>query len=299
MNLLITGALKYDKEFFKSIEHLGNNILFQQNESDELVCDYNWVEGVICNGLFLYHDIANFINLKYIQLTSAGYDRVPIDYIKEHHITIYNAKGVYSIPMAEFALCGVLQLYKQSSFFYENQKKHIWKKNRELLELAGKTVCILGCGSVGTECAKRFKAFGCKIIGVDVYTYYDINYDAIIDINSLDSVLPESDIVILTLPLTKQTHHLINAQKLKLLKKNAVLVNIARGAVLDTEALIESMPNLKGAIIDVFEEEPLSKNSALWNIDNLIITPHSSFISENNLKRLTNLIYNNICNYLL
>lgn len=299
MNLLITGALKYDKEFFKSIEHLGNNILFQQNESDELVCDYNWVEGVICNGLFLYHDIANFINLKYIQLTSAGYDRVPIDYIKEHHITIYNAKGVYSIPMAEFALCGVLQLYKQSSFFYENKKKHIWKKNRELLELAGKTVCILGCGSVGTECAKRFKAFGCKIIGVDVYTYYDINYDAIIDINSLDSVLPESDIVILTLPLTKQTHHLINAQKLKLLKKNAVLVNIARGAVLDTEALIESMPNLKGAIIDVFEEEPLSKNSALWNIDNLIITPHSSFISENNLKRLTNLIYNNICNYLL
>ena len=294
MNLLITGALKYDKEFFKSIEHLENNILFQQNESDELVCDYSWVEGVICNGLFLYHDIANFINLKYIQLTSAGYDRVPIDYIKEHHITIYNAKGVYSIPMAEFALCGVLQLYKQSSFFYENQKKHIWKKDRELLELAGKTVCILGCGSVGTECAKRFKAFGCKIIGVDVYTYYDINYDAIIDINSLDSVLPESDIVILTLPLTEQTHHLINAQKLKLLKKNAVLVNIARGAVLDTEALIETIPNLKGAVLDVFEEEPLFSDSKLWDMDNIIITPHNCFVGNNNKERLHILILLNL-----
>lgn len=297
MNLLITGALKYDKEFFKSIEHLGNNILFQQNESDELVCDYSWVEGVICNGLFLYHDIASFINLKYIQLTSAGYDRAPIDYIKEHHITIYNAKGVYSIPMAEFALCGVLQLYKQSSFFYENQKKHVWEKNRELLELAGKTVCILGCGSVGTECAKRFKAFGCKIIGVDVHTYYDINYDAIIDINSLDSVLPESDIVILTLPLTEQTHHLINAQKLKLLKKNAVLVNIARGAVLDTEALIENMSKLMGAVLDVFEEEPLCGNFDLWDIENIIITPHNSFVGTGNSYRLNNLILNNLKNY--
>ena len=294
MNLLLTGCFAYTEEQFQKLKCLGYVVYFMQQESEALPLPASEVDAVVCNGLFLYHDIASFINLKYIQLTSAGYDRVPIDYIKEHHITIYNAKGVYSIPMAEFVLCGVLQLYKQSSFFYENQKKHIWEKNRELLELAGKTVCILGCGSVGTECAKRFKAFGCKIIGVDVHTCYDINYDAIIDINSLDSVLPESDIVILTLPLTEQTHHLINAQKLKLLKKNAVLVNISRGAVLDTEALIESMPNLKGAIIDVFEEEPLSKNSALWNIDNLIITPHSSFISENNLKRLTKLIFNNI-----
>lgn len=296
MNLLITGALKYSKSFFKDIEILGNTIIFQQIEKEELVCDYTWVEGVICNGLFLYHDITKFKNLKYIQLTSAGYDRVPMDYIKEKNITIYNAKGVYSVPMAEFALCGVLQLYKQSRFFYENQKKHIWMKNRELLELEGKNVCIVGCGSVGTECAKRFRAFGCRVIGIDILPYSNVNYDIIENISSLDMVLPDSDIIILTLPFSKQTHHLINAQKLKLLKKNAVLVNIARGAVLDTEALIEYMPKLKGAVLDVFEEEPLPGNSVLWNIDNLIVTPHSSFISENNLKRLNNLILKNIDN---
>lgn len=297
MNLLITGALKYSKSFFKDIEILGNTIIFQQIEKEELVCDYTWVEGVICNGLFLYHDITKFKNLKYIQLTSAGYDRVPMDYIKEKNITIYNAKGVYSVPMAEFALCGVLQLYKQSRFFYENQKKHIWMKNRELLELEGKNVCIVGCGSVGTECAKRFRAFGCKVIGIDILPYNNVNYDIIENISSLDMVLPDSDIVILTLPLTEQTHHLINAQKLRLLKKNAVLVNIARGAVLDTEALIEYMPKLKGAVLDVFEEEPLYINSRLWNMENVIITPHNSFHGDKNLDRLYKLILLNMERY--
>lgn len=297
MNLLITGALKYSKSFFKDIEILGNTIIFQQIEKEELVCDSTWVEGVICNGLFLYHDITKFKNLKYIQLTSAGYDRVPMDYIKEKNITIYNAKGVYSVPMAEFALCGVLQLYKQSRFFYENQKKHIWMKNRELFELEGKNVCIVGCGSVGTECAKRFRAFGCKVIGIDILPYNNVNYDIIENISSLDMVLPDSDIVILTLPFSKQTHHLINAQKLRLLKKNAVLVNIARGAVLDTEALIEYMPKLKGAVLDVFEEEPLYINSRLWNMENVIITPHNSFDGDKNLDRLYKLILLNMERY--
>lgn len=113
--------------------------------------------------------IEKFKNLRYIQLTSAGYDRVPLDYVKEHQIEIHNARGVYSIPMAEFAISGVLQLYKQARFFDNNQKNHQWIKHRGLLELNEKTVCIVGCGSVGTECAKHFAAFGCQVVGIDLY----------------------------------------------------------------------------------------------------------------------------------
>ena len=105
--------------------------------------------GSYLQRLFLSHPIEKFTNLRYIQLTSAGFDRVPMEYVKVHNIEIRNARGVYSIPMAEFALCGVLQLYKQSRFFMENQKARTWEKHRRLLELSGKTVCIIGCGSVG------------------------------------------------------------------------------------------------------------------------------------------------------
>ena len=179
MKLLITGAWKCTSEQLNQIETMGHSVIFMQNEKDELPCLYEEVEGVICNGLFLSHPIEKFTSLRYIQLTSAGFDRVPVDYVQAHGIAIHNARGVYSIPMAEFAISGVLQLYKQSRFFYENQKKSVWGKHRGVLELYEKTVCIVGCGNVGTECAKRFQAFGCNVIGVDLYPREDNAYEKI------------------------------------------------------------------------------------------------------------------------
>ena len=127
MKLLVTGAWKCTKEQLNSLAELGHSIIFMQNESEDLPCDYSEIEGAICNGLFLHHSIEKFTNLKYIQLTSAGFDRVPMDYVKSHGITINNARGVYNIPMAEFAVSGVLQLYKKSQFFYEKQKTKFGK----------------------------------------------------------------------------------------------------------------------------------------------------------------------------
>ncbi|MBQ0099745.1 MAG: hypothetical protein KBS91_04290, partial [Firmicutes bacterium] len=124
---------------------------------------------VICNGLFLYNDVKDFSSLKIVQLTSVGFDRVPMDYMKEHNIKVFNARGVYSIPMAEYALFGVLSLYKHGKEFYKNQLEKKWEKQRDVLELYGKIVCIVGCGNVGIEVAKRFSAFGCKLVGVDLF----------------------------------------------------------------------------------------------------------------------------------
>lgn len=290
MNLLITGAWGDAKKYVERLEREGHCVKFLQFEKDELPCEYEWVEGVICNGLFLSHPIGRFVNLKYIQLTSAGFDRVPMEYVKENHIEIHNARGVYSIPMAEFAIFGVMQLYKQSKFFLKNQKEHTWGKNRELLELFGKKVCILGCGSVGTECAKRFRALGCEVTGIDLFVRTDENYSTILGLNKLNIVLPESDIVVLTLPLTEETKHLMNDEKFSAMKDGAVLVNIARGGIVDTNALIRALSRLGGAVLDVFEEEPLGTDSPLWDMENVIVTPHNSFVGEGNGERLSDVI---------
>lgn len=295
MKLLVTGAWKCTQEQLNEIENMGHTVTFMQNEKDELPCPYEEVEGAICNGLFLHHSIEKFSSLRYIQLTSAGFDRVPIDYVQAHGIEIHNARGVYSIPMAEFAISGVLQLYKKSKFFYENQKKRAWEKHRGVLELYRKTVCIVGCGSVGTECAKRFKAFGCRVLGVDLYPREDSAYEKIYSLLDFDKCLPQADVVVLTLPLTEETRYMMNDDRFAKMKDKSVLVNIARGAVVDEQALVKALDEkLLGAVVDVFEEEPLSLESPLWQKENVIITPHNSFVGDGNAERLRQVILSNL-----
>ena len=295
MKLLITGAWKCSFEQLNVLRAMGHEIVFLQNETDALPCPYEGVEGVICNGLFLHHDIKKFSSLRFVQLTSAGFDRMPTEYAKAHGIAVYNARGVYSVPMAEFALCGVLQLYKHSKFFMQGQTTKRWEKHRGLLELFAKNVCIVGCGSVGNECAKRFAVFGCKVSGVDLFPREDGLYTEIVGLNALDSALAKADIVVLTLPLTEETRGLISAKRLACMKKGSVLVNIARGAIVDEQALCEALKEkLFGAVLDVFEEEPLATNSPLWDMENVILTPHNSFVGEGNGERLFALIKENL-----
>lgn len=295
MKILLTGAFPYNDNQLNEIKSLGYEITFVQDERIPIDFNVSDIEAVVCNGLFLYTPIEKFKNLKFIQLTSAGLDRVPLDYINEHEIKLFNARGVYSQPMAEFALCGVLQLYKQSRFFYENQLKHNWEKNRNLTELYGKTVCIAGAGSVGQAVAKLFSSFDCNIIGIDPYVKEQSYFDCIQDLNELDNALKESDIVILTLPLTEENSGFFNKEKFSIMKKNAIFVNIARGKLVNEMDLISSIQEnqIGGAVLDVFEEEPLSPTSPLWDMENVIITPHNSFVGENNNKRLYQIVLNN------
>lgn len=296
MNLLVTGAFHCTEEQLKRIESLGCNILFQQNESDQIPDEFKRADAVICNGLFLYHNIDEFPNLKLIQLTSAGLDRVPIDKIKERNIKLFNARGVYSVPMAEFALSGVLSLYKKLNGFFQNQKNHFYIKNREINELSGSTVLIVGCGSVGTECAKRFKAFNTTVVAADIVKPQSEIYDEYYNMDKLPDALSKSDIVVLTLPLTDSTRNLFDSKMFSHFKKNAILVNIARGAVVDEDDMIKAILDgtLGGAILDVFETEPLPETSPLWDLDNVILTPHNSFVSPNNGERLFNVVYENL-----
>ena len=295
MKLLITGAWRCTDEQLNHIKSLGHSVVFMQNESDSLPCDSSEVEGVICNGLFLHHPIESFDNLRYIQLTSAGFDRVNMHYVEERGITIHNARGVYNIPMAEFAVSGVLSLYKQSAFFSRNALAKEWQKHRGVLELYSKTVCIVGAGNVGTECAKRFGAFGTRVIGVDLYPRVDSNYERIYHLDDIDEALSIADIVVLTLPLTEETRYLMNSDRLAKMKSGSTLVNIARGAVVDESALLDALNDrLLGAVLDVFETEPLPSTSPLWDCPNAIITPHNSFVGDGNADRLYRVIIDNL-----
>ncbi len=311
MRLLITGAWRKAPDYIPILYQSGHEIAFLQNEQDGLescVDIYRhkislsaaWAEGVVCNTLFVTHPMSEFTHLRYIQLTSSGMDRIDINEVTARGIEIHSAKGVYSVPMAEFAINGVLRLYKENEFFAKNQRAHIWEKHRNLRELVGKTVVIVGCGSVGTECAERFRAFGCAIIGVNRTVRHDVHYDVIVGFDKLTSVLHTADIIVLAVGLGKETWHLINSEKLQQIKKGAVIVNISRGAVVDTAALIDALRGgkLSGAVLDVFEQEPIEENSPLWNMGNVLITPHNSFVGEGNGKRLANLVLGNIENFM-
>lgn len=295
MKLLITGAFSWTEEMKQILRNAGWELIFTQREDSELPAEAYEAEAAVCNWLFVNHDIRKFPNLKTVQLLSAGLDRVPLEYIREQGISLYNARGVYSVPMAEFAVAGVLQLYKGSRFFAENQKTHRWEKKRDLLELFGKRVCVVGTGSVGSETARRFRAFTDEVYGVDLYPTENAVFQNIFHLKNLDEQLKVSDIVILTLPLTDETRGMFDRTRFALMKSGAVLVNIARGGIVDEAALLEAVDTkLLGAVMDVFSVEPLSPDSPLWDKENVIISPHNSFVSQGNDRRMWDVIRKNL-----
>lgn len=294
MILLLTGAWQQAKDHIPELETIGHEVHFLQQEKDPLPCNPERIEGVVCTGLFLFHPIEQFPNLRFIQLTSAGFDRVPMDYVREHKIEIHNAAGVYSVPMAEFALAGVLNLYKKLDVFRAQQQNHEWTKHRDLRELNEKRALILGCGNVGTECAKRFSAFGCDVIGVNRTVKEKEYFDEVQSLSDLDTLLPTADIVVVSVALTEETRGLITAERIHSMKPDALLVNISRGAVVPTRALEEAIDHIGGAVLDVFEEEPLSETSPLWDKENVLITPHNSFVGDGNSERLSSFIMRNL-----
>lgn len=295
MKLLITGAFSWTEEMKQILRTAGWELIFTQREDSELPAEAYEAEAAVCNWLFVNQDIRKFPNLKTVQLLSAGLDRVPLEYIREQGISLYNARGVYSVPMAEFAVAGVLQLYKGSRFFAENQKTHRWEKKRDLLELFGKRVCVVGTGSVGSETARRFRAFTDEVYGVDLYPTENAVFQNIFHLKDLDEQLTVSDIVILTLPLTDETRGMFDRTRFALMKSGAVLVNIARGGIVDEAALLEAVDTkLLGAVMDVFSVEPLSPDSPLWDKENVIISPHNSFVSQGNDRRMWDVIRKNL-----
>ena len=287
MKILITGAFPLSEEERKELENLGHEIVFQKDEREKTEHPEDF-EAVVCNALFLYNQVESFTTLRKIQLTSAGLDRVPLEYIREHGIELSNAAGVYSIPMAEFAIGGILQLYKGSRGFTDSQRAHKWVKQRDLLELFGKTVCVVGTGDIGREIAKRLTAFGCHVIGVNRTVRAVQGFEEVLPLAELNTAAKRADILICCLAVTDETRSLIGRGVLEALPDGAVFVNVSRGALVQEPALIDWLRSDRsfGAVMDVFETEPLPPESPLWDVDKVILSPHNSFVGEGNHGRL-------------
>lgn len=293
--ILLTGAYKYSKSQINLIASLGFDVYFQQYETNEVENKAEY-DAVICNGLFENHNIKDFTNLKYIQLTSAGFDRVPMEYIQEHCISIKNARGVYSIPIAEHTVMLILELLRGGRFYHENQSNHDWNKNRNAIELYKKAAVIAGFGNIGLEIAKRLKAFSVYITALDVHPITSEYLNEYRNIQELNESVRKTDVFISSMPYTKSTYHIFDEKFFSSMKKGALFINVSRGKLVNENALITALKNnrIGGAALDVFENEPLESDSKLWDIDNLIITPHNSFIGDGNSDRMFEVIYSNL-----
>ena len=301
MNLLLTGCFKYTDEQFEAIKSLGYQVYYMESELyDELPLPAEFVDATVCNYLFTAKEYNDFTNLKLIQLISAGLDRVPVEEIKAKGCRLYNARGVYGTPMAEWALFRVLEKYKQGWFFKNEQEKKCWTKNRGVKEIYGIKVAIIGAGNIGGEVAKRFKALGAKVDGFDIHTNCTPEFDNMLLIETFKQSVDKYDVVILTAPLLPSTKGLMSRDILKSLKSEAIIVNISRGGLIDEQALAEVLADRQDlfAALDVFEEEPLSSESPLWNLPNVALSPHNSFVSNGNNERMFNVIYSNLKDFI-
>ena len=294
LKLLVAGNTGLTNQELDKIRSMGFIIDVMERETSALTAtDY---DVVICNFLFVNHDIRLFTDLKAVQLLSAGIDRMPMDYAEKQGIEVRNARGIYSIPIAEFVVMATLEVYKQSFFFYDNQKNHQWEKRRDLDELSDKTVCVFGTGSVGTEVAKRFSAFTDNVIGVDLEPTNKKYFRRIFGLCEIKEALGKSDVIVLTLPLTEETHHMFGLELFEMMKDDAVFINVSRGGLIDDASLKNRVESgmFRSVILDVFEKEPLDEHYWGWDAERVRIIPHNSFVSLRNHGRMKEQIFQNL-----
>lgn len=244
-------------------------------------------------------------NLRWVQGSMAGAGEVAEKAgLKNTDVTVTTASGVFSGPLAEFALAALLSHAKQFDRLRREKKEKIWRQTTTG-SLEDKTLCIVGLGNIGCAVAERARPFGMRVVGVkrtvredDAAWRYADNLYATED---LKNALGEADYIVATLPGTPETHRLLDKEALGTIKEGAYFVNIGRGSVVDEAALVEALErgHLSGAALDVFETEPLPEDSPLWEIEGVIVSPHSTdMVPELVNKRQTDLFCDNLRRYL-
>ena len=227
-------------------------------------------------------------NLKWIHIVSAGVEHLlPLDWMFDD-LVLTNSSGVHAKKAGEYGLMSVLMLQNHITKIVTNQK------NREFVSLfsnpiAGKTVVVVGTGSLGSSMAKHINLLGANVIGVNKKGKKVEGCNEVITVENIDNILPNADFLYLAVPETPDTKNLISKERLDMLKPSCGIVNVGRQSVMDYEVLSEKLHNneIAGAILDVFTHEPLDKSSKLWNTPNLIITPHVSSDDNGDYVRLT------------
>ncbi|MDP9237849.1 MAG: D-2-hydroxyacid dehydrogenase [Chloroflexota bacterium] len=240
--------------------------------------------------------------LQWIQLTSAGADRLLNSGFIEGGVTVTTVSGLHATPIGEYILTVMLMWVKGAPQTMRAQLKREWTRFAPR-ELHGKTVGIVGIGHIGAEAGRLAKAFGCKVIATKRSATAETSEpyaDAIYPASELHRVLSESDFVVVCVPLTPETRGMIGEPELRAMKADALIVNIARGPVIVEEALLRALRErwIAGAALDVFDQEPLPPEHPLWDMENVILTPHISGGTEIYNQRAVEIFADNLCRYL-
>lgn len=234
-------------------------------------------------------------NLKFIDVAFTGVDHVDLEAAREREIAVSNASGYSNESVAELVLGMILSLLRNVPQVDARCRAGQTKDGLVGRELSGKTVGVVGTGAIGSRTAALCHSFGCRILAYDLYPKADApDY---LEYVTMEELMKQSDIVTLHCPLTPESKGLINKDTLALMKKRAVLINAARGPVVDSEALAAALHEgrLGGAGIDVFEiEPPLHTDHPLLHTPNTIVTPHIAFASEESMKRRAEIVFDNI-----
>lgn len=236
-------------------------------------------------------------HLKLISVAFTGIDHLDVDYCKEKNIMICNSVGYSTVAVAEEVFGMIIGLYRHLLASDERTRHQQSKEGLNLLEMAGKTIGVVGAGEIGQRVIKIAQAFDLKVLCYS-RTKRMIQGVEFVD---LDTLMKDSDIITLHIPATPATYHLIDADKIALMKKDAVLINTARGAIVDSEALAAALNNnaIAGAGIDVFEmEPPIPVEHPLLNAKNTILAPHIGFATKEALVKRAYVVFENIKKYL-
>jgi len=276
-------TVRWDQQYIAQLrEHLGGAEVIHTQDSSEIERALARADVAILSG-DLDDRFADAPHLRWIHCDHAGLNKSARPWVFERGLHVTSSSGRSAPALAEHAMFFMLLFAYQYPRFQAAQRAHQWgfPGQDTLRGLIGRTVGIVGLGNTGRELAVRAQAFGMRVLG---YRRQAVDVPGVDRLyagergDSLDELLQTSDFVVLATPLSDATHHLIGARELALMKSSAVLVNMARGGVVDEAALIETMRQGKiaGAGLDVFEREPLPADSPLWDLPNVAITPHTT-----------------------
>jgi len=227
--------------------------------------------------------------LRWVHSAAAGVRGSLFPEMLESPVLLTNSAGIHAIPMAETVVGGLLYLLRGLDMAVEQQREGRWDKSRfvaddsPLRELGDCRALILGTGGIGTEVARRLSAFGARCVGIRRQPARGAppGFERVAGPEAFDDELPGADVVVLAAPLTPETTSALDAARIRRLRSGAIVVNVARGALLDEDALAEAVASgrLRGAVLDVFREEPLAASSPLWQLRSVLLTPHISPVS--------------------
>jgi phosphoglycerate dehydrogenase-like enzyme len=266
-------------------------------DSEKIRHGLAWAEVLVCLPQVVAIPWGPMPKLKWVHVLSAGVDEV-LPYLPKE-VTITATHGIQAEAVADHAFALLLALSRGIARFRDH-KKALWDRTVPVDELFGKTMVIIGLGEVGRAVARRAKGFGLRVVGASRAGTPVPGVEQVLSVDRLPEVLPQAQVLLLCAPLTEKTRGLIGAGELALLPQGALLINVARGGVVDEEALIHALQvgHLAGAGLDVFSCEPLPPDSPLWHMDQVIVTPHVAGLSPHYTERAIKKFAENLDRYL-